>query len=252
MIRTKSSPLNADAGDGDSVLLNGSAIVENEGGNAKITGLDEAGEIVVIKDNTNTSENKKVTYEVIAMRVNNAVVRKQVGDTGEYTYWDVAADTVVTDDSSAMKEFREAIVTSDYPDEGTTYFLNNGLPYANANNAAAILSVDAKGAKTLQVKSAILESVVAENDTVKIEDTGTTATAYKLAATSNILANGVTFTTTRGVVSAAQGVLILAGNTDSLVADGTVNVNASALLETDATGTTTMWQTRCITLFPQV
>lgn len=199
----------------------GSALdVAAANGEYTISGLDALGESVDIVD----SSNSKVTYEVVDVKSTNVVLRKTVN--GADTYWQTTTTAEVTDGSCGTRLYGGDIVTSNY--DKTTYFLANGLPYADKDKAAATLTVDDKDNKELKVKPALTVNVEAK-DNVKIIDEGTTA-VYTLAADSHVKTNGVTFTTTSGVVSDATGTLVLQGSSDSLTAKGTVNVDARALL----------------------
>ncbi|WP_217634599.1 hypothetical protein [Selenomonas sp. KH1T6] len=200
----------------------GSALdVAAANGEYTISGLDALGESVDIVD----SSNSKVTYEVVDVKSTNVVLRKTVN--GADTYWQTTTTAEVTDGSCGTRLYGGDIVTSNY--DKTTYFLANGLPYADKDKAAATLTVYDKDNKELKVKPALTVNVEAK-DNVKIIDEGTTA-VYTLAADSHVKTkDAMTFTTASGVVSDADGTLVLQGSSDSLTAKGTVNVDARALL----------------------
>lgn len=172
-----------------------------------ITGLD-SGESVTYGDYTYTTDGTKIT------RSNGGV---------KYTLTGNSDTNLLTTDGWELADI--PITTKNYDTD--TLFLADGSKTEVENDSAARLDV-VNNEKTLIVRNTITAGVVATGDTVTIT-AGTTDTVYTLADNTHVTAKGASFTTTNGVVSSASGTLTLTEASDSLTANGTVNVDASVL-----------------------
>ena len=229
----------ATLGKGKSVTVSGHDALTNNGETAVTIGSDGAIKLAVGQQFTLGDTIYNVSTDTLTAKVNGGtsktghVVTITAGEeTNYYLLTDDQLNTGVTitdvadtkgeswEKSSADLLVDNSIVTSYYTTATTTYFLANGLPLANSNNAAAVLNVDAEGKKTLQVKSAITAGVETTDDTVAVTDAdaGTgTDTVYTLAKGVTMTAKNAAFTTTSGIVSDVKGTLT--------VRQGTISTN---------------------------
>lgn len=198
----------------------GIVVTANNDGTPVVTDLATPGETVTI----GTTQYKVINNGVIGATIDGKTTYYKVSATG---YREGGKDSVGTPLATADTA---AIVTSLYKTDGTYNFNEIGLQVSDGTAASLVVS---SGSKKLTVKTAIgsaaADGVNAAGDKVEIEDKGTN-TVYTLSDTSEVTANGASFTTDSGVVTGSKGTLVINAAAKSLVAKGAVNVDATAIV----------------------
>ena len=189
---------------GDTVEVSGNTEVEitpDVNGKATIKGLDEVGEKAVIKDSTGNP----TTYEVISQGI-----VKKVDKNGKTTYLNVTegeAPVFKENGDTGVTEIDGAPVSPEAAGDGTTAYNADGKPVQSDSDGekAAILTKNGNSS-TLEVRQDMVLGVQLTGDTVTVKDKGTDTT-YTVKNSTEISANGATFTSAEGVVSDVTGTL---------------------------------------------